>query len=82
MTTSGQWNSSAGRSERSRQPKKYDIRILEQFYRYCVAVARIHKHRGEALERSQLGTRRKICAVLAAGGLLCYYLLERIAAAF
>ena len=60
-----------------RMPKRYDIRVVDHFYGYCQAVARAHRHRDEAQTRSQLATRRAIAAMMLAGGLLCYYLLER-----
>jgi hypothetical protein len=61
-----------------RKPKKYDIRIVDQFYGYCQAVARTHRHRDEAQVQSQLATRRNLGKMMLAGGLLCYYLLERL----
>jgi hypothetical protein len=60
-----------------RKPKRYDIRVVDQFYGYCQAVARTHRHRDEAQIQSQFATRRSIGAMVLAGGLLCYYLLER-----
>lgn len=81
MTTFEQWRSPGGRLEMARpgrEPKKYDIRVVDQFYVYCDAVARTHRHRDEALVQSQLATRRYIGTMLIAGGLVCYYLLERI----
>jgi hypothetical protein len=78
MTTYEQWSttaSSPGTAKGDRKP--YDIRIVDRFYGYCDAVARTHKHRDEAQLESQLGTRRTILALVLAGGLLCYYLLER-----
>jgi hypothetical protein len=60
-----------------RKPKRYDIRVVDQFYGYCQAVARTHRHRDEAQVQSQFATRRNIGAMVLAGGLLCYYLLER-----
>lgn len=61
------------------KPKKYDIRLVDQFYVYCQAVAHTHRHRDQALVQSQFATRRSLGALLFAGGIFCYYLLERIA---
>lgn len=59
--------------------KKYDIRVVDQFYAYCEAVARTHRHRDEAQVQSQFATRRSIGTMVVAGSFLCYFLLERIA---
>jgi hypothetical protein len=60
------------------KPKKYDIRVIDHFYVYCESVAYMHRHRDEARVQSQFATRRAIATLVLAGGLLCYYLLERI----
>ncbi len=80
MTTFEQWSRPGARLEPARpdrKQKKYDIRVVDQFYGYCEAVARTHRHRDEAQVQSQLSTRRTIGTMLLAGGMLCYYLLER-----
>jgi len=65
-----------------RKPKRYDIRVVDQFYDYCQAVARTHRHRDEAQIQSQFATRRSIATMVLAGGLLCYYVLERLSQLF
>ena len=80
MTTFERWSRSAtllpGRPDR--KPKRYDIRVVDQFYGYCQAVARTHRHRDEAQVQSQFATRRNLGTMVLAGVLLCYYLIERI----
>jgi hypothetical protein len=81
MTTFERWSASA-RLLPARpvpRPKRYDIRVVDQFYGYCQAVARTHRHRDEAQVQSQFATRRHIGTMVAAGALLCYYLVERVA---
>lgn len=81
MTTFAQWSRSAAGPDLARsdrKPKKYDIRIVDQFYIYCEAVARMHRHRDEVQVQSQLATRRNICTLIIAGGFLCYYVVDRI----
>ena len=68
-----------GAARAATQAKKYDIRVVDQFYGYCDAVARTHRHREHARARSQFATRRAIVAMVFVGGMLCYYLLERVA---
>ena len=63
-----------------RKPKRYDIRVVDQFYGYCQAVARTHRHRDEVQVQSQFATRRGIGTMVLAGVLLCYYLVERFVA--
>jgi len=75
MTTFTQWSGPDSRLDR--RPRKYDARVVDHFYGYCVAVARTHRHRDEAQVQSQFATRRAIGTALLAGGILCYYLLER-----
>jgi hypothetical protein len=79
MPTFEQWSRPARLipARLDRQPKRYDIRVVDQFYGYCQAVARTHQHRDEAHMQSQFATRRGIGTMMLAGGLLCYYLLER-----
>lgn len=60
------------------RPKRYDIRVVDQFFGYCQAVARTHRHRDEAQLQSQFATRRNIATLVLAGGLFCYYLIERL----
>lgn len=67
-----------GSARAVRKAKKYDIRVVDQFYGYCEAVAHTHRHREKAQGESQLATRRAIVTMVFAGGLLCYYLLERV----
>src|SRR4029079_7491293 len=81
MTTFAQWSRPGSRLDAGRldrRQKKYDVRVVDHFYGYCVAVARTHRHRDEAQVQSQFATRRAIVTVLFAGGALCYYLLERL----
>lgn len=80
MTTFFQWRSPGcplelARSERP--PKTYDIRVVDQFYAYCQAVARTEKHR-EAVGQSRHTPRRTLWAIMIAGAFLGYYLLERL----
>jgi hypothetical protein len=79
MTTFERWSTSPRLfpARPDRKPKRYDIRVVDQFHGYCQAVARTHQHRDEAQTQSQFATRRSIGTMVLAGGLLCYYLLER-----
>ncbi len=80
MPTFEQWSRPGARLEPARpdrKQKKYDIRVVDQFYGYCEAVARTHRHRDEAQLQSQFSTRRAIGTLLVASGMLCYYLVER-----
>ena len=84
MTTFAQWRSRSSRPESARcelKPRKYDIRLVDQFYAYCQAVARTEGHREEAAAKSQHATKRSIWTMLVAGSFLFYYLLERVAQA-
>lgn len=84
MTTFAQWRSPSNRVEMARtggKPKKYDIRVVDQFYVYSQAVARTYKHRDEARHRSYESTKRSIWVMLIAGSFLFYYLVERVALA-
>jgi len=80
MTTFAQSRSPFGRLEAGsvRAPKKYDIRVVDQFYVYCQAVSRIEDHR-ETLIRSWTAAKRVVWIALLAGSLLFYYLMERAA---
>ena len=81
MTTFERWSASARLlpAGPDRKPKRYDIRVVDQFHGYCQAVARSHRHRDEAQVQSQFATRRHIGTMVVAGILLCYYLVERFA---
>ena len=80
MTTFTRWSPTSARlapARLDRRARKYDLRVVDQFYGYCTAVARAHRHRTEAQVQSQLATRRHLATLVVAGGILCYYLLER-----
>ena len=81
MATFERWSGSGKLlpARADRRPKRYDIRVVDQFYGYCQAVARTHRHRDEAQVQSQFATRRNIGTLVLAGVLLCYYLVERVA---
>ena len=81
MTTFDRWSPSAKLlpARPDRKPKRYDIRVVDQFYGYCQAVERTHRHRDKAQVQSQFATRRNLGAMVLAGVLLCYYLVERFA---
>ena len=81
MTTFERWSRSARLlpARPDRRPKRYDIRVVDQFYGYCQAVSRTHRHRDEAQVQSQFATRRHIGTMVVVGVLLCYYLAERFA---
>ncbi len=84
MTTFTHWQSPANRLARTPVQatlKKYDLRIVDQFYVYCQAVARTEKHHDEARARAYQATKRTLWTLLVAGGFLCYYLVERVAQA-
>lgn len=84
MTTFAQWRSPSNRVEMAwsgSKPKKYDIRVVDQFYVYCQTVARTERHRDEVHDRSYESTKRSIWAMLIAGSFLFYYLVERVAQA-
>ena len=83
MTTFAQWRSPGSRVESARsgtQPRKYDIRVVDQFYTYCQAVHRTDRHRAAAAQLPQ-AAKRGIGRIMVAGGLVSYYLLERVAQA-
>ena len=80
MTTFFQWRSPGcplelARSERP--PKTYDIRVVDQFYAYCQAVARTEQHRAAAGQSRHM-PRWTLWAIMIAGAFLGYYLLERL----
>ncbi len=84
MTTFAHRHASSARLERAwiaPPPKKYDIRVVDQFYAYCQAVSHTAKHRDDAQDRAHEATKRSIWAMLVAGSLLFYYLVERVAQA-
>jgi hypothetical protein len=62
------------------KPRKYDIRVVDQFYTYCSAVARANEHR-EAAAESQHVTKRHLWAALIVASVLCFYFVERVAQA-
>lgn len=81
MTTFAQWRSPSSRLELARlgrKPKKYDIRVVDQFYVYCQAVARTDRHRDEAHVRSLHATKRTLWTILVTGSFLFYYVMDRI----
>lgn len=83
MSTYAQWRSPGSRSETARpaaELRKYDIRLVDQFYIYCDAVQRTDRHR-LAASRLHQATKRSIWKLVAAGGLVSYYLVERVAQA-
>ena len=80
MTTFLQWRSPGCPLERARSErplKSYDIRIVDQFYAYCQAVARTEQHRA-TVGQSRLTPQRTLWAIMVAGAFLGYYLLERL----
>jgi hypothetical protein len=85
MTTFEQWQDPSSRcttGRAARKPmKKYDIRLVDQFYAYCQALARTERHRDEAYIRSRVSARRQFWSLLVGAALLFYYLVERVAQA-
>lgn len=61
--------------------KKYDMRLVDQFYVYCQAVARTERHRDETCRRTRVSARRQIWSAVIGAALLFYYLVERVAQA-
>ena len=61
MTTFEHWRAPSSRfapARSDRKPtKKYDIRLVDQFYVYCQALARTERHRDEAYQRSRISAR-------------------------
>lgn len=82
MTTYAQWRSPSSRLEigPDSMPRKYDIRVVDQFYSYCQAVSRTDQHRAAAA-RSQEAMKLNLWKTMLAGSLVCYYLVERVAQA-
>jgi hypothetical protein len=83
MTTLAHWRSPSSRLVTARleaKPRKYDIRVVDQFYTYCGAVARANRNREAALE-SQHAMKRRVWTILIAASLLGYYVVERVAQA-
>lgn len=83
MTTFAQWRSPLNRLETARAdvaPRKYDIRVVDQFYCYCQAVSRTEEQRAAAAQSMQ-ATKRNFLRILFVGSLLSYYVVERVAQA-
>lgn len=83
MTTFAQWRSPSSRLETARAdvaPRKYDIRVVDQFYCYCQAVSRTEEQRAAAAQSMQ-ATKRIFLRILFVGSLLSYYVVERVAQA-
>jgi hypothetical protein len=85
MTTYAQWRSPSSRPETGSTgsyglPRKYDIRVVDQFYSYCQAVSRTDQHRATAA-RSQEAMKLNLWKSIVAGSLVFYYLVERVAQA-
>jgi hypothetical protein len=82
MTTYAQWRSPAGRPEigSGDNLRKYDIRVVDQFYSYCQAVSRTDQQRAAAA-KSHEAMKIKLWKTLIAGSLVCYYVVERVAQA-
>lgn len=62
------------------KPRKYDTRVVDQFYSYCQAISRTAGHREAAVE-SQYATKRGFWVALFVGSVLSFYFLERVAQA-
>ena len=83
MTTFAHWRSPSSRQATARldaTPRKYDLRVVDQFYVYCSAVASADRQR-EAAAESQYATRRRLWTILIAATTLGYYVVERVAQA-
>lgn len=83
MTTFAHWRSPSSRTAIDRPEgklRKYDIRVVDQFYSYCQAISRTDGHREAAVE-SQHATKRSFWVALIVGSVLSFYLLERVAQA-
>jgi hypothetical protein len=82
MTTYAQWRSPSSRLESrpDSTPRKYDIRVVDQFYSYCQAVSRTDQQRAAAA-KSHEATKLNLWKSIIAGSLVCYYLVERVAQA-
>lgn len=84
MSTFTHWRSPSSRLELAgleRRPEKYDIRVVDQFYVYCQAVARTDRYRDEARAQSHNALKRSIWTMLLASSFLFYYLMDRAAQA-
>lgn len=84
MTTFTQWRSPGSRPDPVQSGglhKKYDMRVVDQFYVYCQAVARTERHRHEAHRRAHAAVKRSFWGMIFAGSLLFYYLVDRVAQA-
>ncbi|HET9404910.1 MAG TPA: hypothetical protein VFO57_10050 [Burkholderiales bacterium] len=84
MTTFEQWRSPSSRMTAAgtgHKPRKYDIRVVDQFYAYCQAIAHTEKHRDEARCRSHGAARRSIWTMLVTASFMFYYLMDRVAQA-
>lgn len=83
MTTFEQWRAPSSRYvlawSEHKPMKKYDIRLVDQFYVYCQALARTERHRDEASRRARVVARRHLWSALVGAALLFYYLVERVA---
>ena len=83
-TTFAQWRPATGGSAAAPgdpKPWKYDIRVVDQFYDYCQAIARTDRHRDEAHARLRTALKRSIWSMLVAGSFLFYYVMDRAAQA-
>ena len=83
MTTFAHWRSPSSRTAIDRpdgKPRKYDTRVVDQFYCYCQAISRTDGHR-EAAAQSHHATKHSFWVALLVGSVLCFYLLERVAQA-
>ncbi len=83
MTTFAHWRSPSSRGVIDRpdtKPRKYDTRVVDQFYSYCQAISRTDGHRAAAAG-SQHATKRSFWVALIVGSVLSFYLLERVAQA-
>ena len=83
MTTFAQWRSPGSPAEPARpgvEVRKYDIRLVDQFYGYCRCVSETERQREKAA-RAQAAMKRHLWKFFAGGGLLGYYLVERVAQA-
>lgn len=83
MTTFAQWRSPSSRLAASCaevKARKYDIRVVDQFYAYCQAVARTESDR-ESAARLQHAAKGGIWRMLIVASFLSYYVIERVAQA-
>jgi len=83
-TNIAQWRPVTGGSAgapRDAKPWKYDIRVVDQFYDYCQAIACTDRHRDEAHARLRNGLKRSIWSILVASSFLFYYVMDRAAQA-